>query len=588
MAFLHRFSALARHASDQELVSEIENADVALMLDQLLLFLKLGKANFKALQRHPRFSTVFNYVYNDSVALKYLIYSGDCSGTSANSVAEQQNCWKTACEWLCIILLPSHRLGDFELRLAVAVSLAHCSPVAAQADYPPLPTANIDPVARYNYLLESAPQMFDSFVHLSVFGLRPIAASAAESHESDWCRSYDTRNHPNYNTEGEALRLKTPLNIHRFGHIVPYRRQNDHGTVHVPANFYQGQRRTVQVLSSVGGVCGAVGHMGATMANAHGVPGLPVCQPGHCAFIVRQSAGQWKLDNDVCGWEKSSLSSEFTCKPWSFSRLATTVPLMDMAQNHSHRYICSERLSVLGLLFHQDPQEDHYSQQLAGRLFNIAIQQCPYNLACWINRIDYVASRMRNNVSADLTDLLALISAISSTFSYQGIPHRDALRYIMKSSQNFLQLQLCRRLRLADFGVGKQLLIEAGFDAESLLTAGYHLEAWMSGIRIISGTALGRDGQVLEKGAGVVVRSENVRVSRCGGSRFYMIEDHQYTRVIEVPSEQSRYYVGTPAQFDESKWQSYDAPDKPYVLNVDTPPVAQLQQQQRQALPVQR
>jgi len=576
MAFFRRFSAFAQQASDDTLVSEIEKAEVALMLDQSNLYLKLGGANFKMLKKHPRFSSTFNRIYNSSVILKYMIYSGDCSGTSSGGAVEGETCWKTACEVLCTILSlrPEHERNDFELRLAVAVSLAHSSPVPAHADYHPLPVTNIDPVARHMYLLESAPKMFEGLTDLGVFQLRLIAASSAESQELDWCRMYDARNHPNYKTDGQALRLKSPENIHRFAYIVPYCSDNNHGSVQEPAKFYQGQRRTVQVLSSIGGVCGAIGHMGATMANAHGVPGLPVCQPGHCAFINRQSSGRWILGNDVAGWEKSALSPQFTCKPWSFSRLATTVPLMDLAQEHRDQYIRSERLSFLGLMFVQDTQKDYCSPQLAERLFHIATRECPYNLACWINRIGVVARRTRNNSSADSEDVIALISAISSSFSYSSLALRDDLRRILKSSRNFLQLQLSQRVRLADFRISKQSLIDADFDVESLLTAGYHVEAWMSGKRILSGSVLGRGGRIIEEGAGVVVRSENVRHSSCGSRRFYMIEDYHITRVIEWPSQQSRYYEGTSAQFDESRWQSYQISDQPYVLNSGTPPVA--------------
>jgi hypothetical protein len=575
MAFFRNFSALAQQASDDAVVSEIEKADVALILDQSSLYLKLGGANFKMLKKHPRFSVIFNRIYNSSVILKFMMYSGECSGASSKGVVEGQNCWKTACEALCGILSlrPEHEHCDFELRLAVAVSLAHSSPVPAHADYHPLPVTNIDPVARYLYLLESAPNMFEGFTDLGVFQLRLIAASPAESQELDWCRLYDARNHPRYETEREALCPKSPQNIHRFAHIVPYCNRNNHGSVHQPAIFYQGQRRTVQILSSIGGVCGAVGHMGATMANACGAPGLPVCQPGHCAFINRQSAGRWILDNDVVGWERSTLSSEFTCKPWSFSRLATTVPLMDMAQEDSHSYIRSERLSFLGVRFLQDTQKDYFSLQLAERLFNIATRECPYNLACWINRIDVVASRTRSNTLADSEHVMALISAISSSFSYEHLELRNDLRRILKSSRNFLQLQLSQRVKLAEFRIDKQLLINEDFDAESLLTAGYHVEAWMSGTSIMSGSGQGRGGRIIDDGAGVVVRSENVRHSQCGSRQFYMIEDYQYTKVIEWPSQQSRYYEGRSAQFDESRWQSYTISARPYILNLDTAPV---------------
>lgn len=42
-----------------------------------------------------------------------------------------------------------------------------------------------------------------------------------------------------------------------------------------------------------GGVCGALSHLGAVAAMAHGIPAYTVGQPGHCAYGVRPVRGQW-------------------------------------------------------------------------------------------------------------------------------------------------------------------------------------------------------------------------------------------------------------------------------------------------------
>ena len=42
-----------------------------------------------------------------------------------------------------------------------------------------------------------------------------------------------------------------------------------------------------------GGVCGAMSHLGAVAAMAHGIPAYSVGQPGHCAYAVRPERGKW-------------------------------------------------------------------------------------------------------------------------------------------------------------------------------------------------------------------------------------------------------------------------------------------------------
>lgn len=42
-----------------------------------------------------------------------------------------------------------------------------------------------------------------------------------------------------------------------------------------------------------GGVCGAMSHLGAVAAMAHGIPAYTCGQPGHCAYAVRPERGKW-------------------------------------------------------------------------------------------------------------------------------------------------------------------------------------------------------------------------------------------------------------------------------------------------------
>ena len=41
---------------------------------------------------------------------------------------------------------------------------------------------------------------------------------------------------------------------------------------------------------TIGGVCGGLSHFGTMAAQAHGIPGYPVGQPGHCALCGAREA----------------------------------------------------------------------------------------------------------------------------------------------------------------------------------------------------------------------------------------------------------------------------------------------------------
>ena len=94
----------------------------------------------------------------------------------------------------------------------------------------------------------------------------------------------------------------------------------------------------------VGGVCGAVSKFGSAMVQAHGIPALPVAQPGHCAFLWWQE-GKWTLSNDVSGLAQSSVH-DGTQLPWC-TKQACYVLLMEEAQYKFAEYKKSEKLRTV-------------------------------------------------------------------------------------------------------------------------------------------------------------------------------------------------------------------------------------------------
>lgn len=93
----------------------------------------------------------------------------------------------------------------------------------------------------------------------------------------------------------------------RFGSAhctVPYRPYNCFGdNIHGPRYFKPWEaagewpRRRYSYI--VGGVCGELSTFGSCCSNAHGLPSIPVGQPGHCAYTRRLPDGEWVVDNFI-------------------------------------------------------------------------------------------------------------------------------------------------------------------------------------------------------------------------------------------------------------------------------------------------
>ena len=86
--------------------------------------------------------------------------------------------------------------------------------------------------------------------------------------------------------------------------LVPYRFLNCFGaSVHGP-HYYEpwetaGEWTWCRYAYIVGGVCGQLSHFASRCSNAHGLPSVPVGQPGHCAFTRRLPDGSWVIDNFI-------------------------------------------------------------------------------------------------------------------------------------------------------------------------------------------------------------------------------------------------------------------------------------------------
>ena len=91
-----------------------------------------------------------------------------------------------------------------------------------------------------------------------------------------------------------------------------------------------------------GGVCGSLSTYGATAARAHGIPAMTAGQPGHCAYLVRDLAGKWRVTYDV-DWPTSPHELFWG---GSFTMLA----LMEDVYQHHDQQLAAERHAWLAHL----------------------------------------------------------------------------------------------------------------------------------------------------------------------------------------------------------------------------------------------
>ena len=190
--------------------------------------------------------------------------------------------------------------------------------------------------------------------------MRYVVGSWAEDSELEWARQNVYNGFKTADKIGDA-----------GGYMVEYKLYNDDGvSVHDPGYYYY-KPVTMAWMHKIGGVCGAMSKFSSHMAQAHGVPAMPVGQPGHCAFIWLKNGENWSLGNDISGWSESVTHTGIQ---WSWKSSSPYIPFMNTAQNNLVNYRLSEKLRKLSQV---TPESNK---------FEVLIKACetnPYNYDTW-------------------------------------------------------------------------------------------------------------------------------------------------------------------------------------------------------------
>ena len=170
----------------------------------------------------------------------------------------------------------------------LAVALASCwgggetwpEPAIAKM----LPT-KFNPVRRYTFFQKQAAEgnLHPNFPKLKAWELRFVVANPAQ----DWDDASYEFAARNINMPWDKYDIScwaaTYTGTSKFGDTV------QGGAYNLPFGDESEAERTL--LN--GGVCGAMSHLGAVAAMAHGIPAYTCGQPGHCAYAVRPQRGKW-------------------------------------------------------------------------------------------------------------------------------------------------------------------------------------------------------------------------------------------------------------------------------------------------------
>lgn len=171
---------------------------------------------------------------------------------------------------------------------ALAVALASCWGGGETWKNPPLahllPNKH-NPVRRYKFFQKQDRKglLHPNYRNLKPWELRFVVANPGQDWDDE---SYEFAaraiNMP-WDKYGIACWAATYTGTSKFGDSV------QGGAYNLP---YANESWAEATLRN-GGVCGAMSHLGAVAAMAHGIPAYTCGQPGHCAYAVRTERGKW-------------------------------------------------------------------------------------------------------------------------------------------------------------------------------------------------------------------------------------------------------------------------------------------------------
>lgn len=262
--------------------------------------------------KRPRASRIIGLMTNDLGWIGEVVYSGECSmpGRMLNMLANMMERYTR--------MLPDDRIPR---DIATATALEY---------------------ARFGWTVDNACKRAEYFVRNWRQGrlhpqfdtmplwLRRVVCGWKGDHSSGTPESFtwalNNVNLPDDQYTGCCWRCGYILH-NVYGDII-------HGSAYAAAfeGLYTGRHH--EFTKEVGGVCGGLSHFGASTACAHGVPGLTMGEPAHCAYVVWVD-GKWTPSYSV-SWERG-LHWRPWLDNWRYSSLHMLTELQSSGQKNATR-----------------------------------------------------------------------------------------------------------------------------------------------------------------------------------------------------------------------------------------------------------
>lgn len=159
---------------------------------------------------------------------------------------------------------------------------------------------------------------------------------------------------------------------------APYKLHNLFGDSIHGANFYAPFSHMIHSarVREVGGVCGSLSHFGANAARANGLPAVTMGEPGHCAYAVRLSRGDWVPAYSLT-WERG-LHTSLWGRTWT--QLVLQEKVLGDRQAHATSMAHVWRARAFK---EEDPE-------LAERAYAAALEAQPLNFPVWVESVDFI------------------------------------------------------------------------------------------------------------------------------------------------------------------------------------------------------
>lgn len=159
---------------------------------------------------------------------------------------------------------------------------------------------------------------------------------------------------------------------------APYKLNNLFGDSIHGANYYAPFTHEIHAkrVREVGGVCGSLSHYGANAARANGIPAITMGEPGHCAYAVRVSKGNWQPAYTL-SWQRG-LHTSLWGRTW------TQLVIQEAAFGNKAAYdVCQAHLWQARSLKEKNPD-------LAEAAYAAALEAQPINVPAWIESVEFL------------------------------------------------------------------------------------------------------------------------------------------------------------------------------------------------------